>query len=418
MCKLISMLFLLTTSIALIQSGLCSSKLEDKKNLPPIKKVFKALGGKNKSKKEAPPAPDDGKELSVQDVLTVLKGKGALSSSSRISKVLDTGETALSAKQIIFIEDENHRPYVIKRFKTQAAFLEEANELEKVNQDIMPLVKKIKADLGWKYDFPTITTGKPFPNIDRIGVVVLETGVGGTLYDSIVQKLSTMADSKIIEVFTSIGGQSGNLDKVFYSYFKKILLHGDSHARNFTYDDFTKILYWIDTTSMTLSDKRSNKKDRLTGIDRLEFLYQIAGSKETNDQLEEWLKKAKEFQAAEHVTDILSLSKDAKKKLEEELQKIKAARAKEMLAIESFKNEYISKNPDQKKDCEDSIATILTSIDAGTVDTKLQNAIASMQHKVTHQLPPLPPLPQHPASSMQPKAPHQLPSLPPHPVSR
>lgn len=393
MRKLISMFFCLTTSIALTQSGLCSSKLEDRKNPPQIKKIFKALGGKKKSKKEAPPAPDDGKDLSAQDVLTALKGKGVLSNSSHISKVLDTGETALSAKQVIFIMDENHRPYVIKRFNTQMAFLEEAKELEKVNQNIMPLVKKINADLGWKYDFPTITTGKAFPDIDRIGVVILETGVGGTLYDSFVQKLSTIEDNKIIKVFNSIGEQFGNLDKAFYSFFKKILLHGDAHARNFTYDDFTKTLYWIDTTSMTLSDKRPNKKDRLTGIDRLDFLYQIAGSKVTNDQLDKWLEKVKEFQESEHVTDILSLSKGATKKLEEELQKIKAGRAKEMLAIESFKKGYLSKNPDQEKDCEDSIATILRSIDAGTVDKKLHNVSASMQLKVPHPLPPLPPLP-------------------------
>ena len=50
MRKLISMFFCLTTSIALIQSGLCSSKLEDRKNPPQIKKIFQALGGKKKSK--------------------------------------------------------------------------------------------------------------------------------------------------------------------------------------------------------------------------------------------------------------------------------------------------------------------------------------------------------------------------------
>lgn len=404
MRKVIVSLFSLLFSIGLIQPGFCSSDLEYKKKLPPIKKVFKALGGKKQSKKEASPAQDDGKELpaeddgkefSAQDVLIALKSKGVLSESSRISKVLDTGEAALDAKQIIFITDDNHRPYVIKRFKTQKAFLNEEKEIERVNQNIMPFVKKIKADLGWKYNFPTITTGKPSPDIDRIGVVVLETGVGDTVYDSFVEKLSTIEDKKIIEAFTSIGEQFGNLDKAFYSYFKKILLHGDAHARNFTYNNFTKILYWIDTASMTLADKRSNKKDRLTGVDKLEFLYQIAGSKERNDQLEEWLNKAKGLQESEHVVDILSLSKDAKKKLEEELQKIKAARAKDMLAIESFKKGYLSKNPDQKKDCEDSIATILISSDARIVDEKLQNALATMQPKVAP-LSSLPLLPSHP----------------------
>ena len=356
-------------SIGLIQQGICSSAPEIKKKSPIIRKALLMSNDKDQEKK---------KNREAEDTLKALKNIGALSKSSRISKVLNmSGETALAAKQIIFTSDENHRPYVIKRFNSSDGFIKEQKELDNVNLNICPKIIELESkfewhELGWTYKFPTITSGKAFPRIDKIGVIVLEMGVGETLYDRFVEKLSTIPDQEIIEVFTPIGEQSGCLDREFYKHYQQILFHGDAHARNFTFDDFTKILYWIDTTGMFLSSKKSRGKPIVTGISKLEFLFQISGSKERNDQLDEWLKKANKFRDDAKVADISSLTPAIKTGLAADLENIKRARKKDYLAIESFRNGYVSMNPEQEADCNAEINQLFNTFEATIVENKIK----------------------------------------------
>lgn len=155
----------------------------------------------------------------------------------------------MSAHEVLLISDPIRGRLAVKIFNDNSKFNAELSEIRKSQEtfkEFESLAQKTTRNL------PIIT--KPLEPIPKMksGLVIILSGAHGTNLESIIAQLPSMKMDKIREIFFEIGVQLGNLQLLMNTEKENFsLIHPDSHAANFMYDDINKQLYWIDTANIT-----------------------------------------------------------------------------------------------------------------------------------------------------------------------
>ncbi len=152
---------------------------------------------------------------------------------------------SLHAKAICFFSSIMEKPLVAKIYKEHFSF-----ELDREGvANLMLHIKTINEQRLLGGNLPVIV--EPIGFIDFSGyegTLLMEKAPGKSLED-IYKELASMNDDVIASIFSSIGEQSGNLDRFYWENHSKILAHTDPHPGNFFFDGEQNQLYWIDVLS-------------------------------------------------------------------------------------------------------------------------------------------------------------------------
>ncbi|MGN6670907.1 MAG: hypothetical protein ACTHJ4_05150 [Candidatus Nucleicultricaceae bacterium] len=262
---------------------------------------------------------------------------------------------------LIFIKDKNSCPMVAKVFRNLEDFLLENKQLKEEDAYI-GTVNELKTSCD--YPLPIITRRLGKIELEGVGVILLEKAKGKTLKD-IYMNLESMQDSKIKEIYHTIGTQFGELDSLMFANKHQILFHSDGHHGNFLYDEKDKQLYWIDTAGIKFvedyseipnlklfSQNLNNASQSLSIKQKLQealtkFQDEIEKNLTLQPQLEKDIMRLRmgTIEQNPSILKILqSLPENDKKLFLELLQPVISLFKKQLLALQSFGEGYCEKN--------------------------------------------------------------------------
>lgn len=296
---------------------------------------------------------------SSEQMLKSLKRKKDVSQSSRVKKTIIP--QSAHAERVIIIES-NTCQRALKVFKEETRFQEESEELLGL-KDIVKFVNQMHDCMP---DLPILAGFTGTSQAGGKGVMMMEAAKGETLADAYLKNLKDIPDEKIKMVFLSIGKQFGTLDTLMLKETKKVLVHGDSHGGNFTYDEKTGQLYWIDLEGTQLVEDTST-------IRSLEFLSNLlyeALPKQIVIVMNGLLKNKSEaiptedYQTIESIrfpkfevflTYLKYLNDEDLEIVREYFMNASQIRKKELLAIKSFADAFVEANPNAMEPYNDLI---------------------------------------------------------------
>ncbi len=234
---------------------------------------------------------------SAEKIVSDLKRK-KIPDSAEIEKAVDPGTSATA--QIIFIKNKDSCPLVAKVFKDFNSYLYERDRLKK-EVAIIQLVNELGKGCG--HPLPIITRYQKRIVVEGVGVILLEKAEGHTIAKYLDQ-LSSLDDNRIKEIFTTIGEQFGALDALILGYDPGfVLMHNDSHGGNFTYDEPSKQLYWIDTAGLAFRQKEES-------LTSLSFLMKFSSTYLKGSELEKAFSIARDYFTPDKIKELNLFGKD------------------------------------------------------------------------------------------------------------
>lgn len=166
-----------------------------------------------------------------------------------------------NTKKVIFVKEKNGDKLALKVFKDTITFEIEKEKLSAEKEHI-----KIVKEYAKKYNkkLPILMEYQGAAIVEEDGVIQLSKAKGKTftqlveqLNEKSTEQIKETSTEQIKETFNNIGLQFGHLDSLLYVHnSNQILIHPDSHEANFTYDEKTKQLYWIDTAGLHFQNQQ------------------------------------------------------------------------------------------------------------------------------------------------------------------
>lgn len=196
-------------------------------------------------------------------IIKELQQQGILSKGEVLNKKIMAG--GKRAKEVILLTDPNKGDLALKIFDDLKKYNSELSEFA----ESLKIVEKINK-LNNSKTIPAIIMPIDFAEVINYGVIILPQAKGRTL-EEIIANLKELDDNEVKNIFYNIGEQIGNLDALLIKQNNGyILIHPDSHADNFMYDNKQNKLYWIDTSNIYL------KKEANVSLERNTFVAGIA----------------------------------------------------------------------------------------------------------------------------------------------
>lgn len=167
---------------------------------------------------------------------------------------------SMNTDRVIFITDvtdKGSQKLAAKIFKGILPYEEEKGQFLLMHEYV-----NIVTSLSKEYD-------KKLPLLMEYKGTIIESGKGvilltktkGKSIKEISNGLPETPDAQVQKIFNNIGAQLGHLDSLSFIKNKNRLIHPDSHLENFTYDEKTDQLYWLDTAGLKLKETRPSLND-------------------------------------------------------------------------------------------------------------------------------------------------------------